>query len=395
MGEAILALNAGSSSLKFSLFGIGGQNELAPMAHGQIEGIGSEPHLIAHDDHGAVLTDRRWPGGAAMQHEAFFGDLFGWIDAHLGDDALRGVGHRVVHGGAEFSGPVVVTDGVLARLDALCPLAPLHQPHNISAIRATKAVRPGLVQVATFDTAFHHTQPEVATRFALPRELEAEGVRRYGFHGLSYEYIAQRLAELDPGMAEGRVIAAHLGNGASLCALRGGTSLETTMGFTAVDGLVMGTRCGALDPGVILYLVQSHGFTGAQIEDLIYRRSGLLGVSGVSSDMRALLASEDPRAREAVELFVYQIVRQAGALTSSLGGLDGLIFAAGIGENAPEIRAAVCARLAWLGVALDPAANARNAQLISAPSSRVKVRIIPTDEERMIAVHTLKTLARR
>lgn len=392
MSEAILALNAGSSSLKFSLFGIE-EKDLAPIAHGQIEGIGSAPHLIAHDDHGSVLTDRRWPDGAAMEHEAFFGELFAWIDAHLEGDALKGVGHRVVHGGAEFAGPVVVTEEVLDRLAALCPLAPLHQPHNVAAIRAAMTVRSGLAQVASFDTAFHRTMPEVAARFALPRELEAEGVRRYGFHGLSYEYIARRLSELDPGMAEGRVIAAHLGNGASLCAMRGGSSVDTTMGFTAVEGLVMGTRCGVLDPGVLLYLVQSHGCTGEQIEDLIYRRSGLLGVSGVSSDMRALLASQEARAREAVELFVYQIGRQAGALASSLGGLDGLVFTAGIGENAAEVRAAVCARLNWIGVALDPVANARNAQVISTPSSHVKVRVVPTDEERMIALHTLETLA--
>lgn len=394
MSEAILALNAGSSSLKFSLFEIQ-DDRPAAIAHGQIEGIGSEPHLIARDEHGAVLTERHWADGAAMQHEAFFGELFAWIDAHLGGDQLKAVGHRVVHGGAEFSGPAIVTDEVLRRLAALCPLAPLHQPHNISAIRAVTSVRPGLVQVATFDTAFHRSLPQVAARFALPRDLEAEGVRRYGFHGLSYEYIARRLAELEPTMAERRVIAAHLGNGASLCAMRGGVSMDTTMGFTAVDGLVMGTRCGVLDPGVILYLIQSHGFTGAQIEDLIYRRAGLLGVSGVSSDMRALQASQNPRAREAVELFIYQIARQAGALTSSLGGLDGLVFTAGIGENAPEIRAAVCARLAWLGVALDPAANARNAQVISAPLSRVKVCVVPTDEERMIAIHTLETLTAR
>jgi acetate kinase len=392
VSEAILALNAGSSSLKFSQFGIVGDG-LTLVAHGQIEGIGAAPHLIVRDDHGCVLTDRRWRNGAAMTHEAFFSDLFAWIDDHLAGDELKGVGHRVVHGGVDFTGPAIVDEDVLRRLVALCPLAPLHQPHSISVIRAVKAARADLPQVATFDTAFHRTLPEVAARFALPRELEAEGVRRYGFHGLSYEYIARRIAELDPKLAEGRVIAAHLGNGASLCAMLAGVSVDTTMSFTAVDGLVMGTRCGTLDPGVILYLVQSHGFTGTQIEDLLYRRSGLLGVSGVSSDMRALLASQEPRAREAVELFVYQIARQVGALASSLGGLDGVVFTGGIGENAPEIRAAVCERLAWLDIALDPVANARNAQVISTPSSRVKVRVTPTDEERMIALHTLEALA--
>lgn len=393
MADAVLSLNAGSSSLKFALFETAPGSGPTPAVRGQISGIGTEPRLIARDETGALLTDRTWPSGAGLTHEAFLHDLFAWIEAHLGRDALVGVGHRVVHGGAEFATPVRVDDAVLAKLDALSPLAPLHQPHSLAALRAARAVRPGLPQVACFDTAFHRSQSAVATRFALPRELEGEGVRRYGFHGLSYEHVGRRLAELDPDAAAGRVIAAHLGAGASLCALKAGVSVDTTMGFTAAEGLVMGTRCGSLDPGVLLYLLQSRGYDAAGLEALIYRRSGLLGVSGVSSDMRALLASPDPRAREAVDLFVYSIGRHAGALASSLGGLDAFVFTAGIGENSAEIRARVAARLAWLGVELDAQANASGAPLISTPSSRVAVRVIPTDEERMIAVHTLEAIA--
>jgi acetate kinase len=387
MTDAVLSLNAGSSSLKFAMFEVDPGREPVAAARGQISGIGTEPRLLARDEAGQVLADRRWPNGVAMTHEAFLHDLFHWIEAHLGRDRLIGVGHRVVHGGVEFSAPVIVDDGVLAKLDALCPLAPLHQPHNLAALRAARAVRPDLPEVACFDTAFHRTQPEVATRFALPQELEAKGVRRYGFHGLSYEYISRRLAQLDPKAAAGRVIAAHLGNGASLCAMKAGQSLDTTMGFTAVEGLVMGTRTGSLDPGVLLYLLQSEGYDAAKIEDLIYRRSGLLGVSGLSSDMKVLLESEDPKAKKAVDLFVYAAARHAGALASSLGGLDAFVFTAGIGENAPEIRARICERLAWLGVEIDPAANLRAAPVISTPVSRVVVRVIPTDEERMIALH--------
>jgi acetate kinase len=390
--DAILSLNAGSSSLKFALFEVAAAGDPTLAIRGQIEGIGTAPHLVARDCGGRVLVDRRWSDGGTMAHEAFFGELFDWIEHHLGGDDLIGVGHRIVHGGARFDSPVPVSDAVMAELAALSPLAPLHQPHNLAAVRAAQAVRPHLPQVAAFDTAFHRSQPAVVTRFALPRALEDEGVRRYGFHGLSYEYLARTLADLDPEMAGGRVVAAHLGNGASLCAMSGGVSLDTTMGFTAVDGLVMGSRCGALDPGVILYLIQSHGYTGSMIEDLIYRRSGLLGVSGISGDMRALLASRDPHAAEAIELFVYQIGRQAAALAGALGGLDGLIFTAGIGEHAPEIRAAVCARLSWLGVELDTGSNAAGRAVISTPSSRVKVRVLPTDEERMIAIHTLDVL---
>jgi len=390
MTRAVLTINAGSSSLKFALFREHDERRLAPTSRGQIEGIGTAPHFLAKDPDGAVLGEQRWPPGGGQTHEALLNHLLGWVDSHLGDSELAGVGHRVVHGGPMHAKPERVTAGLLRLLEDLTPLAPLHQPHNLAPIRAIAAARPDLPQVACFDTAFHHTMPAVATRFALPREYEAAGVRRYGFHGLSYEFIAGRLRECAPALASGRVITAHLGNGASLCAMRDGRSVDTTMGFTALDGLVMGTRCGAIDPGVLLYLEQQRGTTPAQLEDLLYHRSGLLGVSGgIGSDMRMLLESADSRAREAVALFVFRIAREAGALASSLGGLDGLVFTAGIGEHAPEIRAMVCDRLGWLGIRLDAAANARPNGRISAADSRVEVWVIPTDEEAMIARHTV------
>lgn len=388
MTDAVLALNAGSSSIKFSLFEWD-PGHLRLTLHGEVERAETAQHFFARDPDGKIVIDQTWP-------EQTFGSLMekaiSWIESHLGTDRLIAVGHRVVHGGAKHDRPVLVTATLLAELDALTPLAPLHEPHNIAAIRAIIAARPELPQVACFDTAFHRTMPEVATRFALPRNYEAEGVRRYGFHGLSYEYISRRLRELAPELACGRIIAAHLGNGASLCAMRDGRSIDTTMGFTALDGLAMGTRCGSLDPGVILYLEQQRGLTPSQVEDLLYRKSGLLGVSGLSSDMRTLLASADPHAKQAVELFAFRIAREIGALTSSLGGLDGMVFSAGIGEHAPQIRAMVCERLDWLGVELDAEANNCNAPVISAPSSRVAVRVIPTDEEAIIASHALETI---
>jgi len=391
MADAILTLNAGSSSVKFALFEADGAT-LTLASKGEIEGIGTAPHLVARDLRGTVLADRRWPD-PHLDLQPLLAEAIAVAERHLGADTLIAVGHRVVHGGASHHRPERVTPGLIAALDDLVPLAPLHEPASVALIRAIAAERPDLPQVACFDTAFHHTMPAVAMRLALPREYEEAGVRRYGFHGLSYEYIAGRLKEIAPELAAGRVIAAHLGNGASLCAMQAGRSIETTMGFTALDGLVMGTRCGAIDPGAILYLQQQRGLTAKQVEDLLYRKSGLLAVSGgLSSDMRALLASDDPRAREAVELFVYRIAQQAGALASALGGLDGLVFTAGIGEHAAPVRAMVCARLAWLGVALDERANAANAAVISAPESRVAVRVIPTDEETMIARHTLATV---
>ena len=388
MADAILALNAGSSSIKFALFEVGGDG-LKLLSAGQMEGIGTAPHFVARDAAGTVL-DESWPD--AGDHDALLRGMLDWADSHLGADTLMAVGHRVVHGGREFTAPVLLTPGIVQALDALSPLAPLHQPHSLTPIRALAALRPGLRQVACFDTAFHHTMPAVATRFALPHKYEAEGVRRYGFHGLSYEHIARTLRDTAPDLAAGRVIVAHLGNGASLCAMQGGRSMDTTMGFTALDGLVMGTRCGTLDAGVVLHMLRQ-GLDLHEVEQVLYRQSGLLGVSGVSSDMRALLRSADPRAREAIELFVFRIARETAALAASLGGLDGLVFTAGIGERSADIRTLVCERLHWLGVVPDMAANARGAGCISAASSMVEVHVIPTDEEAMIARHTLACIA--
>ena len=383
---AILALNAGSSSIKFALFAHGPVRA----AHGAIAGIGTAPRFTAAAADGSALADRALPAGAT--HEALLGTLLDFVATHLPEAKLEAVGHRVVHGGADFAAPVRVTPAVLAALEALTPLAPLHQPHNLAPIRALAATAPTLAQVACFDTAFHRTLPPLATRFALPRALHDAGIRRYGFHGLSYAWLAARLRAIAPEVAAGRVIAAHLGNGASLCALRAGVSIETTMGFTALDGLMMGTRCGALDAGVVLHLLEQRAMTPAAVSDLLYNRSGLLGVSGISPDMHVLLDSADPRAAEAVALFCARIVREAGALAAALGGLDGLIFAGGIGEHAAPVRDAVCAGLGFLGLRLDPAANARGARLISAPDSRVAAFVIPTDEEAMIATEVREVL---
>ena len=392
MPDAVLALNAGSSSVKFTLAEVHDGLEPRKIASGGIEGISIAPHFIAHDRTGKTLSERRWTATDEPGYETLLGELLEWIETHLGPDRLIAVGHRVVHGGGTFTGPVRITPSVLDRLAGLIPLAPLHQPHNLSPIRAINALRADLFQVACFDTAFHHTQPAIATRFALPRSYAEEGVRRYGFHGLSYEYIAERLRETAPDLASGRVIVAHLGNGASLCAMHGGQSVDTTMGFTALDGLMMGTRCGTIDAGVLLYMQQQKGLSVQQVEHVLYNESGLLGVSGISSDMRDLLARDDQHAREAINLFVYRIARDAAALVGSLGGLDGFVFTAGIGEHAPEIRAAVCGRLRWLGTCIDLDANIRGASRISAKTSAVEIRVIPTDEEAMILRHTVTFL---
>lgn len=388
MAEDILCLNAGSSSLKFALFEVAKGDALTLVCNGEIEGIGTAPRFRVVDAAGHGLAERQWHGGATLGHESFLAELLTWIESRRGKARIIAAGHRVVHGGATLSAPIIVDDRVLAELDRLTPLAPLHQPHNLAAIRAFATLRPELPQVACFDTAFHHDHAPVVTRFALPRELEAMGVRRYGFHGLSYEYISRALMKVAPELAASRVVVAHLGNGASLCAMRAGKSIDTTMGFTALDGLPMGTRCGALDPGVILYLLQQRGLNAAALEDLLYRRSGLLGVSGISSDMRELLASPDPHAAEAVDLFIFRIGREIGALAASLGGLDALVFTAGIGEHAAEIRRRVCEGAAWLGVELDPAANASGGPRISRARSRISAWMIPTDEDLMIAHHT-------
>jgi len=394
MADAVLTINAGSSSLKFSVYGLGEHDRPSLAAKGQVEGIGTSPRLVAEDATGRVLVERRWPEDRGSGHAEFFRVVGGWLREQFGDMALLGVGHRVVHGGTEFAAPVRVEPAVLARLDALCPLAPLHQPHNLAGIRAVAAVHPDLPQVACFDTAFHRGHPEVADWFALPRRFHDEGIRRYGFHGLSYEYIATVLPEIAPDIASGRVVVAHLGSGASMCAMTAGRSVDSTMGFTALDGLPMGTRCGALDPGVVLHLMRTYGMDADAIERMLYQECGLKGVSGISNDMRTLLASDDPHDRHAIDLFVWRICRELGALAAVQGGLDGLVFTAGIGERSAEIRKRVCEKAAWLGIALDPAANRAGGPRISADGSRVAVYAIPTDEEQMIARHTLAVLRR-
>jgi len=387
MPDAVLALNAGSSSIKFGLFEIGGRDDPVLVSKGVLDDAGFEPRFTAKDPSGAALTDRRWPAGAS--HADLLGALLDWVDAHLGTENLVAVGHRVVHGGRDFARPVRLTDEAIAAIERLTPLAPLHQPRSLEPIRAMAALRPGLPQVGCFDTAFHHALAPPVSRFAIPRRYEQEGIRRYGFHGLSYEFIAGRLRAISPGLAGKRTVVAHLGSGASLCAMRDGKSVDTTMGFSALDGLVMGTRCGSLDPGIVLHLQQAHGLSPTEVEDLLYRSSGLLGVSGLSSDMRLLLASADPHAAEAVDLFAFSIARHTAVMANSLGGLECLVFTGGIGEHAPDIRALACERLLWLGAELDPLANRDNAGQIGAPASRVDIRVIPTDEEMVIARHTL------
>ncbi|HEX6111726.1 MAG TPA: acetate/propionate family kinase [Geminicoccaceae bacterium] len=392
MADAVLTINAGSSSLKFSVFRIGEDDGPSLSAKGQVEGIGTSPRLVAEDAAGRVLIERRWPDDRGSGHTEFFRVVGSWLREQFSDATLLGVGHRVVHGGVDYAAPVRLEPAVLAKLEALCPLAPLHQPHNLAGIRAVAAVQPDLPQVACFDTAFHRGHPEVADWFALPRRFYDAGIRRYGFHGLSYEYIASVLPEVAPEIANGRVVVAHLGSGASMCAMTAGRSIDSTMGFTALDGLPMGTRCGALDPGVVLHLIRAYGMDADAVERMLYHECGLKGVSGISNDMRTLLASDDPRARRAIDLFVWRICRELGALAGAQGGLDGLVFTAGIGERSAEIRERVCERAAWLGIELDHAANRAGGPRISADGSRVAVYAIPTDEEQMIARHTLAVL---
>jgi acetate kinase len=399
MTRAVLVLNAGSSSLKFSVFrdrgGGAGRPELA--VRGVFEELTTRPRFVARAS-GAIVAETSWPAGTALGHEGAVDHLLEWAGRRGGPLAelrVAAVGHRVVHGGTRFSVPVRVDDRVLAELDALTPLAPLHQPHSLAVLRAMRARSPSVPQVACFDTAFHATQPPVARAFALPERYAEEGVRRYGFHGLSYEYVAAALPDLDARAAAGRTVVLHLGNGASMCALRAGRSVATTMSFTALDGLVMGTRCGALDPGVLLYLMDRHGMNVRSLERLLYEESGLLGVSGISSDMRELLrlAESTPSAAEALELFVYRIQRELGSLAAALHGLDALVFTGGIGENATAIREAVCRRAGWLGIELDPEANARAGPRVSRADSDVAAWVVPTDEESMIAVHVRRLLS--
>jgi acetate kinase len=386
MREPILVINAGSSSIKFSVFETGPDRSLVAGAHGQIEGIGGSARFEVADAQGRKLAERTVAGN---DHRAAIGAIHDWFADHAGGEAaFSGVGHRVVHGGSDFSEPVLIDAGVIAALEALVPLAPLHQPHHIAAIRAVAAAAPNVPQVACFDTAFHCSQPLTARQFALPRALTAQGIRRYGFHGLSYEYIVSTLPQIAPGCAQGKLVVAHLGNGASLCAIENGRSIATTMGFTPLDGLVMGTRTGLLDPGVILYLMQHDGMSAKEIEKLVWEQSGLLGVSGLSSDMRELLASDRLEAKEAVDLFVYRIARELGSMVAALGGLGGLVFTGGIGEHAAEIRARVCRDAQWLGISLDAPANAAGTARISTPGSATSVWVIPTNENLMVARHT-------
>ena len=387
---ALLVLNAGSSSLKFSVFR--DDEPPRPVLRGQLQELWTRPRLVARAN-GAVVQERDWPAGTRLGHEGAIEHLLGEARrGALGGYGVAAVGHRVVHGGTRFSEPVLVDAETLTALEALVPLAPLHQPHHLEVIRAVARHAPWLPQIACFDTAFHRTQPPVARAFALPRRYADRGIHRYGFHGLSYEYIARVLAADAPALLAGRVVVAHLGNGASLCALAGGRSVATTMSFTPLDGLVMGTRCGAMDPGVLLYLMDHEGMDARALERLLYEQSGLLGVSGGTSDMRELLARTDDAAAEAVDLFVYRIARELGSLAAALGGIDALVFTGGIGENAAPIRARVCQDASWLGLDLDEEANARGGPCISRVGSRVSAWVIPTDEELMIALHTRRVL---
>jgi acetate kinase len=383
--DALLVLNAGSSSLKFAVYRPDASGRPGPQYRGLVDEIGRDSRLrvfLAPESSGQV--DREVQAG---DHEHALHLALGFLEERHPALDFRAAGHRVVHGGAAYARPVRVDEKVLADLEALVPVSPLHQPHNLAAIRALKRLRPALTQVACFDTAFHRSMPELAQRFALPRAWLEQGIRRYGFHGLSYEYIAGVLPEHLGRGADGKVVVAHLGNGASLCAMEGRRSRETTMSFTPLDGIPMGTRCGALDPGVLLYLMRERGLGLDELDDLLRHRSGLLGLSGVSFDVRELLASADPHAAEALELFTYRVAMGIGGLATALGGLDALVFTAGIGEHAAPVRAAICRRLAWLGLELDEAANTVHGARITLPASRVSAWVIPTDEEAVIARH--------
>jgi acetate kinase len=393
VGNAILTINAGSSSLKFSIYRIDDHSELSLNFEGAVSPLDKIPVLKIKDASGSQLSDQTWD--RCPEFSEILSAVMERSETLIGTDTLFAVGHRVVHGGPDHTCPELITPKLLDTLTHLTPLAPLHEPHNLHPIHLLAALRPHLPQVACFDTAFHHSLPPVATRFGLPRTYEADGLRRYGFHGLSYEYIAEKLGTASTRLANGRVIAAHLGSGASLCALKAGRSIETTMGFTALDGLLMSTRCGSLDPGAILFLAQTEKMTPAQLSELLYTKSGLLGVSGLSGDLRVLLGSKHPHAQDAIELFVYRIVKEIGALTAVLGGLDGLVFTAGIGEHAFQIRQMVCDQLKWLGVEIDAQENQHNASTISTPGTRVEVLVIPTNEELVIARHTFRAVAEK
>jgi acetate kinase len=391
MSKAIAILNAGSSSIKFSLFLERGE-DLTLESRGQMEGIYTAPHFTAKNADNALMEEKSWPEGTQLGHDGALEHIVAFLRSQLKEDQLVGVGHRVVHGGLLYTRPVQVDQKALSELEQFIPLAPLHQPHNLAPIRRLLERVPDLPQVACFDTSFHRTTPKIAQMFALPKELTDAGVVRYGFHGLSYEYVVSVLPQFDKKAAAGKTIVLHLGNGASMCALDGGRSISSSMGFTAVEGLPMGTRCGSMDPGVILFLMDQRGMNARDIEKLIYTQSGLLGVSGISSDMRALLASDDAKAKLAIDLYIYRIRRELGSLAAALGGLDAIVFTAGIGENSAVIRSRVCADAAWIGVELDEAKNKAGGPRISTEKSRVAAWVIPTNEELMIARHTLNLI---
>jgi acetate kinase len=388
MADCIAVVNAGSSSVKFGIYDIGGDESL--LLRGQVEQIGVSPTLTASDGE-TELVSRSFPT-AGFGHSEAMDAIIELSRELLPDSTVKGVGHRVVHGGTRFAAPIEVSNEIIAELEKLAPLAPLHQPHNLAPIKAIAQRTPPIRQVACFDTAFHHVQPHLAQTFAIPREFSESGIRRYGFHGLSYEYVSGRLQEIAPELASKKIIIAHLGNGASLCAIHQGKSHATTMGFTAIEGLVMGTRCGSLDPGVIIYLMDEHGMDARALEDMLYKKSGLLGVSGISSDMRTLRASDAPEAREAIDLFVYRIVREIGSLAAALGGLDGLVFTGGIGQRDAKSRREIVSGCAWLGAKLDEEANAAGEGRIDAAESELPIWVIPTDEERVIARSTVAVL---
>jgi acetate kinase len=384
MTKGILVINAGSSSIKFAGYRDAGATEPEFLGKGQVEGVTTEPRFTCRDAEGSLLEEHRW--SEPITHSSALDYIIQWIEENATEVRVGALGHRVVFGGATYTAPTLVDDRVIAEIEKLVPFFPLHLPHNLASIRALREQHPQVPQVVCFDNSFHRTRPRVAQLYALPRSMTDRGIRRYGFHGLSYEYIARRLTDYVPNAS--RVVVAHLGSGASMCAIRDGESIECTLGFSALDGLPMGTRTGPLDPGVILYLMQVMKMDAGAIEKLLYKQSGLLGVSGISNDMRALLASEDPNAKEAVELFVYHVAKQLGALTAALQGIDALVFTAGVGEHAAVIRERVCHKAEWLGIRLDPAANEAHGPRISTENSRVSAWVIPTDEEGMIAIHT-------
>ncbi len=392
MTRHVVTLNAGSSSIKFALFEASGDT-LSAVAVGSVEMKGAQRHIAIHDGSGASIHEAAWEDGSPFHKDAL-DRILAWRQATFPDAQVEAAGHRLVHGGIRYTEPVLITDAVLAYAETLVPLAPLHQPHNIAGILAAREAWPHVQQVACFDTAFHRNHPFVNDVFALPMRYYEQGVRRYGFHGISYEYVTGRLRQIAPHHAAGRVVIAHLGNGASMCAIRDGQSVASSMGFTALDGLPMGTRCGQLDPGVVLYLLQEKKMTADAVQDLLYKESGLKGMSGISNDMRELEASDTPEAHQAIEYFVFRIRRELGGLAAVLEGIDAVVFCGGIGEHAWQVRQRVLEGMEWIGIEMDRSANRNSAQVISTERSRVRVFVIPTDEEAMIARHTLDVLDR-